>query len=105
LDEAALFELRSGRLDVPELLNAEDLRLWLRIESPGLDHVLPEPLIISETTTLRQLADGLRLPAPDQWHATISPAAVADGDGVRMDSELTLGALGALPGATLTLRR
>lgn len=105
LDEAALFELRSGRLDVPELLTAEDLRLWLRIESPGLDHVLPEPLIIAEDTSLRKLADGLRLPAPDQWHAMISPAAVADGDGVRMDSELTLGALGAVPGATLTLRR
>jgi hypothetical protein len=105
LDEAALFELRSGRLDIPELLTAEDLRLWLRIESPGLDHVLPEPLIIAETTSLRELADGLRLPAPDQWHAMISPAAVADGDGVRMDSELTLGALGAVPGATLTLRR
>jgi hypothetical protein len=105
LDEAALFELRSGRLDVPELLNAEDLRLWLRIESPGLDHVLPEPLIISEATTLRELADGLRLPAPDQWCGIIFPAAVADGDGVRMNSELTLGELGAVPGATFTLRR
>ena len=105
LDEAALFELRSERLDVPELLNAEDLRLWLRIESPGLDHVLPEPLIIAEGTTMRELADGLRLPAPDQWRATISPAAVADGDGIRMDSELTLDELGAVPGATLTLRR
>jgi hypothetical protein len=68
-------------------------------------HRGPESLIIAEETTMRELADGLRLPVPNQWRALISPAAVADGDGVRMDSELTLGAFGAVPGATLTLRR
>ncbi len=105
LDEAALFELRSGRLDIPELLNAEDLRLWIRIESPGLDHVLPEPLIIAEEATMIELAEGLRLPAPGEWYATLSPAAVADSEKVRMDAGTTLVELAAVPGATMTVRR
>ena len=34
LDETAIFEHRSGRLDVTELLSAEDIRIWVRVYGP-----------------------------------------------------------------------
>ncbi len=104
-DKEALFELRSGRLDVSELLNADDIRLWLRVEGPGMSGVLSEPLVVPEDTTLEALSVYLVLPDADQWTATVTPSAVADATGTRMTSTSTLLSLGVVPGATVTIRR
>ena len=105
LDQDAIFELRSGRLDGSELLSAQDIRIWVRVVAPGVENVLPEPLYVVEDTTLLSIARSLGLPAPELWQSIISPAAVADDVSLRMNSTLTLAALGVVPGATVTVRR
>ena len=105
LDETAIFELRSGRLDVTELLAAEDIRVWIRVFGPEVNHALAEPIYLHEDVSLRNIAVRIGLPQPARWHASISPSAVADAKRISADSNDSLASLGVVPGATISLRR
>ena len=57
-------------------------------------HVLPEPMYLKKERPLSKIAERLRLPEPDQWHATITPSATADAADISAVSSESLIELG-----------
>ncbi len=103
IDRDARFELTSGRLNISELVNAEDLRLWIKVR--GSRHVPVEPIIVPEKTTLKGLAKTIQLPNPHtDWEAFVSPAATVDDSSIDIDKEDTLADLGVISGGSITFQ-
>jgi hypothetical protein len=98
----ALFELTSGRLNVDELVNATDLRLWVRIE--GAKHLHLEPIFVNESMKLSELAKKVHLPKPETWKVRVAPSPVSDTNGEPITDRSLLD-LGAISGATITFFR
>jgi len=107
INEAALFELTSGRMDIVELLTSTDVRFWLEIFNNEGKLVDREPLFRPETETIEKLATSLRLDAGKCiW--TVDPApdipsreSSASQQRSRITPQSSLQDAGVLPGSTL----
>jgi len=111
LDATAVFELTSGRLNVPELLASDDLRFWVEFESSVGEVVtdesrfLHEPLIVSESMPLTALAKLLGLPNPERWEMRAEPLPQRDAAWVPVSDGTQLHYVGLSVGGTLKVRR
>jgi hypothetical protein len=106
VQETVYQDIASGRIDVLELLSCRDIRFFVEVASDRgeLERRLFQSL---PDHTLRDIACDLQL-SPEHWTFELTPPASLEHPPVRPLSknlDLTLGALGVVPGSTLHFRR
>jgi SIR2-like domain len=101
VNPGALFEVASGRLDVVELLTADDVRFWVEVLDEG--QVLERELVFAPPErTVEQIVEQFELPVRG-WMLEVRPQPRRDSrplsvaDARKMD----LLEIGVIPGATL----
>jgi hypothetical protein len=106
VQEAVYQDVASGRIDMLELLSCQDIRFFVEVATDRgeierrLFQTLPEK-------TLGDIVGDLQL-SPEHWTFELTPPVSLDDPSVRLLSgnlDLTLGALGVVPGSTLHIRR
>jgi hypothetical protein len=109
VEQSAVFELTSGRLNLAELLAVDDLRFWVEFESgedkAHEDRFFREPMLARESDSLQDLAAVLGLPTPESWEMCAEPAPARDSVWLAVRGHHLLGDLGMTVGGTLRVRR
>jgi hypothetical protein len=99
LDFDALFEIRSGRLDVAELLTTEDVRFWVEVADADDVRHQREMFFAGGSTRIDDVSAALDAGGA-QWARSLSPRAVSGNGGLVPDG-VTLENSGVTPGVTL----
>lgn len=101
VDPGVLFNVATGRVDIPEILSCQDLRFWVQLvlEDAAAERQL---FFAAPTLKLHELLSELDLPR-SQWMLEVSPAPSNDARAEPVDTALdrTLEELGVVPGVTL----
>jgi hypothetical protein len=101
VDEQAVFELTSGRLDVVELLTSGDIRFWAEV--PGRDGEIERELLFQpETATVSDVVAECGLGVGD-WSVELDPSPVpgAGGRPLRVIAGQSIREVGVIPGGTV----